>query len=71
MATAHPQVHRGPSPCIEITPTAAQYDQLCRDLRALRSQGAPSNTAAILEAVHAAAAGKIGSPGFQNRHGER
>lgn len=44
-----------PSPRIEITPTPAQYKQLCRDLQLLRESGAPSNTAAILDAVRAAA----------------
>ncbi len=41
-------------PCIEITPTPAEYEQLCRDLAALREAGAESNTAAILKAVHSA-----------------
>ncbi len=49
----------GPRPRIEITPTADQYRQLCRDLARLRAQGAASNTAAILDAVHLAAAGPI------------
>jgi hypothetical protein len=44
------------APRIEITPTPEQYDQLCRDLKALRRSGAPTNTAAILDAVRAAAA---------------
>jgi hypothetical protein len=44
------------NPRIEITPSAAQYKQLCRDLAKLRKIGAPSHTAAIVEAVHAAAA---------------
>lgn len=43
------------NPCIEITPTPEQYVQLCRDLAKLRSLGAPSNTAAIIEAVSDAA----------------
>jgi hypothetical protein len=47
------------NPRIEITPTVAQYQQLCRDLKALRKSGAPSHTAAILEAVHAAAQGHM------------
>lgn len=47
---------------IEITPTVAEYEQLCRDLKKLRGRGAISNTAAILEAVRAAASkGKIRS----------
>jgi len=47
-------------PRIEITPTPEQYDQLCHDLKALRRSGATTNTAAILDAVRAAAArGKI------------
>jgi hypothetical protein len=47
---------------IEITPTIAEYEQLCRDLKKLRGKGATSNTTAILEAVRAAAKGKINSP---------
>jgi hypothetical protein len=46
-------------PRIEITPSQAQYKQLCRDLKKLRKLGAPSHTAAILEAVHAAAEGNM------------
>jgi hypothetical protein len=42
-------------PCIEITPSSTEYRQLCRDLAALRAQGAASNTSAILDAVHRAA----------------
>jgi hypothetical protein len=50
------------NPTLEITPTRAQYEQLCRDLKMLRQSGAPSNTAAILDAVRdAAVAGKIGA----------
>jgi hypothetical protein len=49
-----------PRPRIEITPTVAEYRQLCRDLTELRAQGAPSNTAAILAAVsHAATGAKV------------
>jgi hypothetical protein len=48
------------NPRIEITPSAEQYDQLCRDLAALRKAGAGSNTAAVLAAVRAAAAVKLG-----------
>lgn len=59
------------NPRIEITPTVAQYHQLCRDLKALRRLGATSNTAAILQAVHAAAAGKIPSSEDKKRPGER
>lgn len=44
-----------PRPRIEITPTVAEYRQLCRNLAKLRAQGAPSNTAAILAAVSHAA----------------
>lgn len=44
------------NPCIEITPTPLEYDQLCRDLAKLRRAGAFSNTDAILGAVRAAAA---------------
>jgi hypothetical protein len=39
-------------PHLEITPSPDDYDQLCRDLAALRAAGAPSNTAAVIEAVH-------------------
>jgi hypothetical protein len=39
-------------PRLEITPDAGQYDQLVRDLKLLRRLGAPSNTAAIVDAVH-------------------
>lgn len=45
------------NPRIEITPSPAQYRQLCRDLKKLRALGAPSHTEAIIEAVHAAAQG--------------
>jgi len=45
------------NPCIEITPTPAEYEQLCNDLKTLRSAGATSNTSAILEAVRVAAKG--------------
>jgi hypothetical protein len=47
------------NPCIEITPSPAQYRQLCRDLGALRRTGAASNTAAVIAAVRAAAADKL------------
>lgn len=47
------------NPCIEITPSPAEYRQLCRDLAALRNAGAESNTSAILAAVRAAADGRI------------
>ncbi|MFT3863981.1 MAG: hypothetical protein QM729_06890 [Solirubrobacterales bacterium] len=40
---------------IEITPTPAEYDQLVSDLARLRECGARSNTAAVVEAVHALA----------------
>jgi hypothetical protein len=46
-----------PGPVIEITPSPEEYKQLCCDLAKLRSSGAPSNTAAVLAAVHAAAGG--------------
>lgn len=49
-----PQPPQTKCPCIEITPTPAEYEQLCRDLAALRKAGAASNTAAILQAVHIA-----------------
>lgn len=42
-------------PVIEITPTPAEYDQLVSDLARLRECGARSNTAAVVEAVHALA----------------
>jgi hypothetical protein len=45
--------------CIEITPSAEQYGQLSRDLATLRRAGADSNTAAVVSAVHAAAAAKL------------
>jgi hypothetical protein len=51
--------HIESSPRIEITPSPAQYKQLCRDLAKLRKTGATSHTAAIVQAVHAAAAGGI------------
>lgn len=41
---------------IEITPSPSEYGRLCRDLKTLRRKGATSNTAAILDAVRAAAA---------------
>ncbi len=50
---------QGANPRIEITPSRAQYKQLCRDLAKLRKTGATSHTAAIVQAVHAAAAGRI------------
>lgn len=40
---------------IEITPTAAETEQLQRDLQILRDAGAPDNTTAVLEAVRTAA----------------
>ena len=57
-AAAHPR--------IEITPSVTQYAQLCRDLKKLRKLGAPSHTAAIVAAVHAAAAGKLGHERNEN-----
>jgi hypothetical protein len=54
-----PEHKRPRIPCIEITPTSAQYEQLCRDLKMLRKLGAPSHTAAIVQAVHAAATDKL------------
>lgn len=49
------------NPRIEITPTEAQYEQLCSDLKKLRRAGAISNTVAIIEAVRVAAgADKVG-----------
>jgi hypothetical protein len=58
-------------PRIEITPSAAQYEQLCRDLKILREGGAPTNTAAILEAVRAAAAGGTVGGGRRKPSGKR
>ena len=49
-----------------VPPLAAQYEQLCRDLAKLRKLGAPSHTAAIVGAVHAAAAGKLGHVQHEN-----
>jgi hypothetical protein len=46
-------------PLIEITPTPEEYELLCSDLAKLRKLGAPSNTAAVLAAVSAAAGGKF------------
>lgn len=46
---------RLPSPArarLEITPDQREYEQLCRDLNLLRRLGAPTNTHAIIEAVH-------------------
>ena len=57
-AAAHPR--------IEITPSVTQYTQLCRDLKKLRKLGAPSHTAAIVAAVHAAAVGKLGHDRNEN-----
>jgi hypothetical protein len=48
-----------PTVRLEITPSATQYDQLCRDLGALRRAGAPTNTAAVLSAVRVAASAKL------------
>ena len=50
---------QGRRPRLEITPSLAQYRQLLCDLKKLRKLGAPSHTAAILSAVHAAATGKL------------
>jgi len=55
------------NPRIEITPTPAEYRQLCRDLRRLREAGAISNTAAILTAVRAAADGRKVDPRTRSR----
>jgi hypothetical protein len=59
------------NPRIEITPTLAEYEQLCRDLRKLREAGAISNTAAILAAVRAAAGGRKIRSGSANGKGAR
>lgn len=40
---------------VKITPSPRQYDRLVADLSVLRRAGAPSNTAAICDAVHEAA----------------
>ena len=60
-----------PRPRIEITPTVAEYRQLCRDLAELRAQGAPSNTAAILAAVSHAAGGARVEAGSQKNASKR
>lgn len=68
MANRHPEGaaacadHPPPisNPLLEITPSPAEYDQLCRDLATLREAGAESNTAAVLAAVSLAAAGSLG-----------
>ena len=73
-AATQPEAHAGngdrmaraSNPRLEITPTAAQYEQLCRDLKKLRKLGAPSHTAAIVGAVHAAAAGRLGHDQHEN-----
>jgi hypothetical protein len=49
------RVEPAANPIIEITPTPEEYEQLSLDLTTLRRRGAPSNTAAVLAAVHAAA----------------
>lgn len=64
---------------LEITPTLEEYEQLCRDLARLRKLGALSNTAAVVAAVSAAAAGKVsadkckraGRRDERPRHGSR
>lgn len=48
MSTQHPE--------LIITPSEAQYRQLCEDLEILRNAGVESNTAAIVAAVRAEAA---------------
>lgn len=55
------------NPRLEITPSADQYRQLCRDLKKLRKLGAPSHTEAIVAAVHAAAGGKLEGNGSNSR----
>lgn len=56
---------------IEITPSAAEYRQLCKDLGELRRRGAETNTAAIVKAIRVAASGgKIG-PQSENGKGAR
>jgi len=57
---------RDANPRIEITPSIAQYTQLCRDLKKLRRLGAPSHTTAIVAAVHAAATSKLGHGRSEN-----
>jgi hypothetical protein len=52
-----PTKNTAPAPRIEITPSVSEYRQLCDDLRELRKKGAKTNTAAIVEAVRAAALG--------------
>lgn len=53
-------------PVIEITPTPDEYDQLVHDLARLREHGAPSNTAAVVEAVHAVARDRMGHEKNEN-----
>jgi hypothetical protein len=52
-----PKTKQLSGPCVEITPSPSEYEQLCSDLQELRLSGAISNTAAILDAVRAAAVG--------------
>ena len=54
-AATHGPMPAARGPHIEITPSAAEYEQLCRDLAALRKAGAETNTAAVVDAVHKAA----------------
>ncbi len=54
------------NPLIEITPTPEEYHQLCHDLAKLRKLGSLSNTAAVLTAVHAAAASRMGHDKSKN-----
>jgi hypothetical protein len=68
--------HDEPKPIeIVITPSEAQYRQLCRDLEVLRRDGAESNTAAILDAVRSVArrkydaAANVNAPATRERPG--
>jgi hypothetical protein len=58
-------------PVIEITPSPDEYDQLIRDLARLRKHGAPSNTAAVVAAVHAAASRKMPHRARHEKAGQR
>ncbi len=58
-------------PVIEITPSPNEYDQLVRDLARLREHGAPSNTAAVVAAVHAAAYRKMPHRAKNKKAGRR
>jgi hypothetical protein len=58
---------------IEITPTPAEYRRLTADLARLRALGFPSNTTAVVAAVHALASesGKSAELAAQDTSGEK